>query len=95
MAAPVIEPFIFGVKVTAKVQVVPAAMVALQGAAPEGVAAKSPLAIMLETVKVAPELLVNVTVCAALVEPKASVANVRLVGDRTTGTSPVPDSAMS
>ena len=70
VAAPVIEPFRFGVKVTAKVQVAPGAMGPLQGVAPEGVAAKSPLAIMLEIVNVAPELLVSVAVCGALVAPK-------------------------
>ena len=69
VAAPVIEPVRLGVKVTLKVQVAAAATVAPQGVEPDGAAVKSPLATMLEIVRVAPELLVRVTVCGALVVP--------------------------
>jgi hypothetical protein len=69
VAAPVIEPFTFGVKVTLKVHVVPEATVAPHGVAPDGAAVKSPLLAMLDIVSVPPELLVNVTVWGALVVP--------------------------
>ena len=86
-----IAPLKLGVNVTLKVHAAPAARVAPQGAVPDGVAAKSPLATMPEMVSVAPELFVSVTVCGALVVPTACDAKVRLVGDNATGTSPVPD----
>jgi hypothetical protein len=69
VAAPLIVPFTLGVKVTAKVQLAAAATVAPQGVVPEGAALKSPLATMFEIVSVAPESLVKVTVCGALVVP--------------------------
>ena len=79
--------------VTLKVHVAPAATVAPQGVAPDGAAAKSPLATRLEIVSVPPELLVNVTDWGALVPPTASFPNARLAGDTATGNSPVPDTA--
>jgi hypothetical protein len=91
--APLIAPVTLGVKVTLKVQVAAAATVPPQGDVPEAVAAKSPLATILEISSVAPELLVRVTVLGALVVPTACDANARLVGDKTIGISPVPDTA--
>jgi hypothetical protein len=94
VAAPLIDPVTFGVKVTLKVQAAAAATVAPQGAVPDGAAEKSPLATMLEIVSVEPELLFSVTVLGALVVPTASVLKARLVGDSTTGIAPVPDTPM-
>lgn len=71
VAAPVKEPATLGRKVTRKVQVAPAATVAPQGAVPEPVAVKPPLAAMLEMVRVVPELLVRVTDFGALDVPTA------------------------
>lgn len=89
VTAPVTAAFTFGVKVTLKVQVAPAATVGPQGEPPDPAAANSPLVAMLDIFSVVPELLVNVTVCAALVVPTAD-ENVRLVGETTTGSAPVP-----
>lgn len=75
-----------GVKVTLIVQLAPAATEAPQ----LFVAAKSPLAAMLEISKAALPELVSVTVCTALVEPTGVLANERLVGKTVTaGASPV------
>jgi hypothetical protein len=71
VTAPVIAPATFGVNVTLNVHLPPAAREDPQAFDPKGVAAKSPLAAMLEMVSAAPELLVNVTVLAALVVPTA------------------------
>jgi len=94
VAAPVKEPDTFGMKVTLKVQVAPAATVAPQGDVPAPAALKPPLATMLEMVSVVPELLVSVTDLGALAVPTAWVPNARLVGDKTTGIAPVPVSPM-
>src|SRR5271166_877703 len=95
VAAPVMAPVTLGVKVTLKVHFPPAAKVALQGFVPDGVAVKSPLARMLEIVSVLPELLVSVTVFAALVVPTAWVPKARLVGESETGSTPVPLTSMT
>lgn len=71
VAAPLIDPFTLGVNVTLNVHVAPEATVAPQGVAPDGAAAKSPLATRLDMVRVPPELLVSVTVLGALVVPTA------------------------
>src|ERR1700690_16604 len=94
VAAPLMAPFALGMKVTSNVQAAPEATVSPQGVAPEGVAAKSPLATRLEMVSVPPELLVSVTVFGALVVPTVCAGNVRLVGDTVTGSAPVPDRPM-
>lgn len=90
VAAPVIPPVTLGVNVTLNVHFPPAARVALQAFDPEGVAVKFPLATRLEIVSVPPELLVSVTVFAALVVPTACVPKDRLAGDAATGSTPVP-----
>ena len=87
-------PFALGVNVTSNVQVAPEATVTPQGVAPEGVAAKSPLATRLEIVSVPLELLVSVTVLDALVVPTPCAVNVKLVGDSDAGISPVPETPM-
>jgi hypothetical protein len=93
VAAPVTAPIMFGVNVTLNVHFPPAATVAPQGFAPLGVAAKSPLAAMPEIVSVVPELLVNVTVCGALVVPTVWGLKARLVGDKATGAAPLPETS--
>jgi hypothetical protein len=62
-------PVALGVKVTVNVHLPPTAKVAPHAFDPDGVAAKSPLATILEIVNAAPELFVTVTVFAALVVP--------------------------
>ena len=56
---------------------------------------KGPLAVMTMDLSAAVPVLVNVTVCAALVVPTVCAAKVKLVGERlTAGAVPVPESAM-
>src|SRR4051812_36231436 len=74
--APVRVPVCVGVKVTAMLQLAPAARLAGQ----ELVCAKSPLVPILLTLSAAPPLFVSVTDCAALVVPTVWPANVRLPG---------------
>ncbi len=62
-------PVALGVKVTLIVHLALAASVVPHDPLPDDVAVKSPLAMMLEIVSVAPESLVRVTVLGALVVP--------------------------
>jgi hypothetical protein len=85
---PVLLPVAVGVKVTLMVQLAPAGKDAPQVL----ISPKSPVARMFVIIKGAVPVLLNVTACAALVVPKASLGKVRLVGERVTNglETPIP-----
>lgn len=86
-SVPLRVPEAVGVKVTLMVQWAPAATDDPQ----LFVCAKSPLAAMLVTLRVAPPVLESVTACAALVVPTVWLVNVRVEGETpATGTLPLP-----
>jgi hypothetical protein len=87
VTAPVLAPTAVGLKVTLRVQLAPAATLAPQVLVWE----KSPLAVMLVTLRATFPVLLSVTVCALLLVPTACAGKVREAGERLTrGAVPVP-----
>ena len=87
VTAPFRVPIAAGVKVTLRVQLAPAARLALHVFVSE----KSPLTVMPVMLRAALPLLQSVTVCALLHVPTACAGKVKEAGERlTTGAVPVP-----
>ena len=89
---PICEPTALGVKLICTMQLAPGATLAAQPLA----AAKSPLAVTDDMLRVLPPEFVSVIVCGALVVPTCWLENERLVGDSVTacGRMPIPVSAV-
>ena len=86
--APVVVPATVGLKVTFTVQLLPAATLVPQVLVSE----KAPLAVMLLMLSAAFPVFLSVTVCVALVVPRACDVKVNKVGDRLAAglKTPVP-----
>ena len=85
---PAAEPTAIGEKITPTVHLAPAATLVPHVLL---ATANGPLAVMLLVLSATARLLVNVTVLAALVLPATVVLKLRLLADRVTGATPVPD----